>query len=164
VVNLLFAVRRRTVGWPGGIAPPGSNRSRRDSLPSPGSSHQLSERADPLPLGEQVGFPLEEPGPPPLEPLVGIFGNPTYEMYRFVPIVPAGKRSAVVHWHLSCQDQDGNPAGDSRGQFSVARSATRDICNHRGAVGIVLTPCNPALSEKLGACAFSLRLNPDWAV
>src|SRR5260370_6929764 len=26
------------VGWPGGIAPPGSRRSRRDSLPSPGSS------------------------------------------------------------------------------------------------------------------------------
>ena len=31
----------RRVGWPGGIAPPGSLRSRRDSLPSPGSSHQL---------------------------------------------------------------------------------------------------------------------------
>ena len=27
------------VGWPGGIAPPGSHRSRRDSLPSPGSCH-----------------------------------------------------------------------------------------------------------------------------
>ncbi len=26
------------VGWPGGISPPGSHRSRRDSLPSPGSS------------------------------------------------------------------------------------------------------------------------------
>ena len=26
-----------SVGWPGGIAPPGSHRSRRDSLPSPGS-------------------------------------------------------------------------------------------------------------------------------
>ena len=25
--------------WPGGIAPPGSHRSRRDSLPSPGSCH-----------------------------------------------------------------------------------------------------------------------------
>jgi hypothetical protein len=30
------------VGWPGGIAPPGSLRSRRDSLPSPGSSHPLA--------------------------------------------------------------------------------------------------------------------------
>ena len=29
----------RSVGWPGGIAPPGSHRSRRDSLPSPGSCH-----------------------------------------------------------------------------------------------------------------------------
>ena len=28
-----------SVGWPGGIAPPGSHRSRRDSLPSPGSCH-----------------------------------------------------------------------------------------------------------------------------
>ena len=28
------------VGWPGGIAPPGSHRSRRDGLPSPGSSRQ----------------------------------------------------------------------------------------------------------------------------
>jgi len=27
------------VGWPGGISPPGSRRSRRDSLPSPGSSY-----------------------------------------------------------------------------------------------------------------------------
>ena len=26
------------VGWPGGVSPPGSHRSRRDSLPSPGSS------------------------------------------------------------------------------------------------------------------------------
>src|SRR5271167_4716646 len=34
------------VGWPGGIAPPGSHRSRRDSLPSPGScppGHQTHE-------------------------------------------------------------------------------------------------------------------------
>src|ERR1035438_10502657 len=27
------------VGWPGGIAPPGSHRSRREGLPSPGSCH-----------------------------------------------------------------------------------------------------------------------------
>jgi hypothetical protein len=35
-----------SVGWPGGIAPPGSHRSRRDSLPSPGScrpGHQTHE-------------------------------------------------------------------------------------------------------------------------
>jgi hypothetical protein len=41
------------VGWPGGISPPGSLRSRRDSLPSPGSSHQLSVvGADHSPVGE----------------------------------------------------------------------------------------------------------------
>src|SRR5450759_1530316 len=31
--------RRHRVGWPGGIAPPGSHRSRREGLPSPGSCH-----------------------------------------------------------------------------------------------------------------------------
>src|SRR6266542_6834111 len=30
-----------------------------------------SERTNPSPMGEQAGFSLEEPGPPPLEPLVG---------------------------------------------------------------------------------------------
>jgi hypothetical protein len=40
------------VGSPGGISPPGSHGSRRDSLPSPGSSHQPSVGADPLPVGE----------------------------------------------------------------------------------------------------------------
>ena len=60
------------VGSPGGIAPPGSHRSQRDSLPSPGSSHQLSvERADRSPVGEQAGFSFEQPGPPPCEPLEG---------------------------------------------------------------------------------------------
>ena len=33
--------RTHPVGSPGGIAPPGSHRSRRDSLPSPGSSHPV---------------------------------------------------------------------------------------------------------------------------
>ncbi|MDA8392727.1 MAG: hypothetical protein M0Z87_07985, partial [Actinomycetota bacterium] len=35
-------------GWPGGIAPPGSHRSRRDSLPSSGSSHPCSDPVNPL--------------------------------------------------------------------------------------------------------------------
>ena len=35
------APRGHPVGSPGGISPPGSHRSRRDSLPSPGSSHPV---------------------------------------------------------------------------------------------------------------------------
>jgi len=34
-----FTPPGRAVGWPGGIAPPGSHRSRREGLPSPGSCH-----------------------------------------------------------------------------------------------------------------------------
>ena len=67
----IFIARSHLVGWPGGIAPPGSHRSRRDSLPSPGSSHQPLERTDPLPVAEQPGYSCEQPGPPPFEPLVG---------------------------------------------------------------------------------------------
>src|SRR5579884_1284371 len=60
-----------TVGWPGGVAPPGSLRSRRDSLPSPGSSLSVQvESADPPPLGEQMGLSIDQSHPPPLEPLV----------------------------------------------------------------------------------------------
>jgi hypothetical protein len=55
----------------GGIAAPGSHGSGRDSLPSPSSSDQPSGRADPPPVGEQAGLSFEQPGPPPLEPLVG---------------------------------------------------------------------------------------------
>src|ERR1022692_1352928 len=33
------------VGWPGGISPPGSHGSRRDSLPSPGSSHPVIQNS-----------------------------------------------------------------------------------------------------------------------
>src|SRR5674476_1703053 len=32
----------RTVGWPGGITPPGSHRTVRDSLPSHGSYHRVA--------------------------------------------------------------------------------------------------------------------------
>jgi hypothetical protein len=35
----------REVGSPGGISPPGSHRSRRDSLPSPGSYHLVHQKA-----------------------------------------------------------------------------------------------------------------------
>jgi hypothetical protein len=43
----------------GGIAAPGSLGSRRDSLPSPGSSHQPSVSANPPPVGEQAGLSFE---------------------------------------------------------------------------------------------------------
>ena len=43
----------------GGIAAPGSHGSGRDTLASPGSSHQPSVRADPLPVGEQAGLSFE---------------------------------------------------------------------------------------------------------
>lgn len=67
-----------------------------------------------------------------------------------------------MHWSLSCQDKNGDPAGNFAGHFPLASSftphhpATRDICNHGGSEGIVLTPCNTALSQKLGACAFAI--------
>ena len=50
----------------GGIAPPGSLRSRRDSLPSPGSSHRLSVGADHRQWANRPGCSLEQSGPPPL--------------------------------------------------------------------------------------------------
>jgi len=34
-----FADKREVVGWPGGVSPPGSHGTVRDSLPSHGSSH-----------------------------------------------------------------------------------------------------------------------------
>ena len=92
----------------------------------------------------------------------GIFGSPMYELYRFTTAIPQGKKSVTVHWSLSCQDKDGDLAGNFAGHFPLAGSftlrhpATRDICNHGGSEGIVLTPCNTALSKKLGACAFAI--------
>src|SRR5215469_261179 len=62
-----------SVGWPGGISPPGSHRSRRDSLPSPGSScsyHQAPVTGRPgawrrrgeVADGDLGGLPGGEPG------------------------------------------------------------------------------------------------------
>src|SRR5208282_6687289 len=61
------------VGWPGGISPPGSLRSRRDDLPSPGSSHPSHKPvvAVPFPVGEQAGLSYEQPRPPCPEPSIG---------------------------------------------------------------------------------------------
>jgi len=45
------------VGWPGGVAPPGSLRTGRDSLPSPGSCHLDRQRmCGPGPVGEESGL------------------------------------------------------------------------------------------------------------
>jgi hypothetical protein len=91
-----------------------------------------------------------------------IFGSPQLEKYRFKVSIPNGHTSTTVHWELSCQDKDGDPAGTQSGHFSLAsrfspsHPATRDICNHGGTVGLVLTICNPALSDKLGACAWEV--------
>jgi hypothetical protein len=85
-----------------------------------------------------------------------IFGKPVDELYHLKTTIPRDARSTTVRWELTCQDQDGNSAGDFRGSVSIARSATRDICNDGEAVGIVLTPCNPALTDKLGTCAFAI--------
>ena len=53
----------------GGIAAPGSHRSRRDGLPSPGSSHQPGYvPADPLPVDEEAGLANEQSLPPSLKP------------------------------------------------------------------------------------------------
>jgi hypothetical protein len=52
------------VGWPGGVSPPGSLRSGRDSLPSPGSCHlRWPEVAGPAPVCEQVRMPFGDPLP-----------------------------------------------------------------------------------------------------
>src|ERR1039457_2513626 len=39
------SLQNTPVGWPGGISPPGSHGSRRDSLPSPGSSHPVIQNS-----------------------------------------------------------------------------------------------------------------------
>ena len=85
-----------------------------------------------------------------------IFGTPQREEYKFQVKVPLSQEHVTFDWSLSCQDQDGNPTGTWHGSFSAVRSATRDICNHGGTVGLVLTICNPPLSDKLGSCAWAI--------
>ena len=41
----------RTVGWPGASQPPAPTESRRDSLPSPGSSHRPVRASGPIAIG-----------------------------------------------------------------------------------------------------------------
>jgi hypothetical protein len=53
----------------GSIAAPGSHGSRRDSHPSPGSSHRPSVAADQAPVGEQAGLPYQQSRPPSVQAL-----------------------------------------------------------------------------------------------
>src|SRR4029077_20540343 len=55
----------------GGVAARGSLGSRRESLPSPGSSDQPLVRAGPLPVREEAGLACLQSGPPALELFVG---------------------------------------------------------------------------------------------
>ena len=90
------------------------------------------------------------------------FGFPELERYKLRVPVPSNENAIAVKWTLSCQDRDGNPAGTQSGQFSLAKRfttshpASRNICNHHGTTGIVLTLCNPALEARLGACAWEV--------
>src|SRR6478735_3403016 len=51
-----------SVGWPEGVSPSGSHRSRRDNLSSPGSCHPVHR--DPCTHARPDGFSLSHPTPP----------------------------------------------------------------------------------------------------
>ncbi len=69
LLNQLGACTPSETGeWPGGIAPPGSLRTRREGLPSPGSHRPTSGLRDQVPVGEERGLMLSHsvqpvPGP-----------------------------------------------------------------------------------------------------
>jgi hypothetical protein len=121
-----------------------------------GSPSRLSLKAGAVGASETYPRRLPTPG------AASTFGQPELERYRFTVPIPSNKSSVVVKWTLSCQDKDGDPAGTQSGQFSLARRfstthpASRNICNHHGSTGLVLTLCNPALEARLGACAWEV--------
>src|SRR6266542_1654583 len=85
-------------GWPGASQPPaptdpGVTVSRHRALLT-----NRSERTNPSPMGEQAGFSLEEPGPPPLEPLVG--PQPPVLLPSPVPQVEADAPEVGIHLRL----------------------------------------------------------------
>ena len=45
IETMTLRLRGHPVGWPGGIAPPGSHRTVRDSLPSHGSYHPVGRKS-----------------------------------------------------------------------------------------------------------------------
>lgn len=81
-----------------------------------------------------------------------IFGTPSLESYQFRVAKPKSDQSTKISYSLACRAADGSPAGTTKGSFSVLRSKTRDICNHKG----LSDPCNPQLDTKLGNCAWSV--------
>jgi hypothetical protein len=68
-----YALRQRAVAlgsgeWPGGIAPPGSRRTRRKSLDLPGSHRPALGVRDKMPMSKECGLVLTDslqprPGP-----------------------------------------------------------------------------------------------------
>ena len=50
--------------WPGGIAPPGSLRTRREGLPSPGSHGPTLGAGNKMPMGKEHGLVLSNGGQP----------------------------------------------------------------------------------------------------
>src|SRR5208283_313402 len=52
--------RSRSGEWPGGIAPPGSLRTRREPLDSPGSHRPAVGARTEAPVSEQVGLASED--------------------------------------------------------------------------------------------------------
>jgi cell wall-associated NlpC family hydrolase len=81
-----------------------------------------------------------------------LFPDPGLGIYRLDVPIPKGSRSEKVTWSLTCRDSSGDDSGNYHGSFAVARSATRDICNHGG----ISNPCNPPLDNALGECGFGL--------
>src|SRR5260370_33505776 len=62
--------------WPGGITPPGSRRTRREGLPSPGSHRPTLAARDEVPVDEEPGLALTDsvqPGPGLLGPAAQSF-------------------------------------------------------------------------------------------
>src|SRR6266511_5719165 len=88
----------RVGGWPWASQPPaptdpGVTVSRHRALLT-----SRSERTNPSPMGEQAGFSLEEPGPPPLEPLVG--PQPPVLLPSPAPQVEADAPEEGIHLRL----------------------------------------------------------------
>ncbi len=62
--------------WPGGVAPPGSRRTRREGLPSPGSHRPTWGARDQMPMGEELGLMLSDS----IEPCPGPLGSATQSL------------------------------------------------------------------------------------
>src|SRR5271169_2233654 len=100
------SLKPRTPGeWPGGIAPPGSRRTRREGLPSPGSHRPTLGARDEVPVDEEPGLTLTDsvqPGPgllgPAAQSLVLLHGPPDQVLVdaRCDGIQPGAVEGSVV--------------------------------------------------------------------